>query len=67
MAGFLTYFLYNNLYRPITETEVIVTLRTQYAVESVSFQAYQSLERTLKEKQERPRTDWASFRNTFTP
>lgn len=63
----LSVFLYYNLYRAITETEVIATLRSQYAVEPVSFQTFRNLKQILEDKKTKPVAGWNEFRNPFVP
>lgn len=67
MIGFLVLFLYNNLYRTITEAEMIVSLRSLYPVEPVATKSFEAVKKIIDEKQTRPRADWNAIRNPFGP
>lgn len=67
ILSFLILFLYNNLYRAITEAEVIVTLRSLYPVEPVATRDFEAIKKVIDDKKIRPRTDWEALRNPFGP
>lgn len=65
LALFGLFFLYNYAYRTVTETEYIVTLQREYAVEPLKYQQYRELLSRNENRRNRKAPDWSSANDPF--
>lgn len=65
LAAFGIYFLYAYAYRTVTQTEYIVTLQREYAVEAFKFQEFSQLVNANRARKAAPPPDWTSANDPF--
>jgi|GEM_PF-6646369 len=65
IAAFGFFFLYRYLYKTITETEYIVNLQREYAVEPLNFQIFKDLVAGDKERRSRTEPNWSASPDPF--
>lgn len=62
---FLGYFLYQNIYKAITQNEEIVILQGQLALEPVDISLFRKILRLVREKKSTPDFDITEIKNPF--
>ena len=66
MIFFLTYFVYQNIYKTVTETAVLLELRLETAIaEPLDFSTWNRIKESFKHKEQFPKTDFSALKNPF--
>jgi len=68
ITGYLSWFLYNNLYQTIAQTEQIIVLRAEVSPYSIDIKQFNTILETLEKKTSPEKTEeinWAKIKNPF--
>lgn len=60
-------FLYTKLYKPITQAESIILLRSESALQNLDYRAYEQLKESQQNRRNLKRIDAPSALNPFIP
>ncbi len=58
-------FLYKYLYKTITETEYIISLQREYAIDPLNYQIFRGLVENNEKRKARPEPNWTVAGNPF--
>lgn len=62
-----TIYLYIRLYKPITQTETIIIIRSESSLQTIDFQAYERLKKLQEERFNLKPLDMPASLNPFVP
>jgi len=68
ITGYLSWFLYNNLYQTIAQTEQIIVLRAEVSPYSIDIKQFNTILETLGKKTSLENTEeinWSEIKNPF--
>ena len=63
----LTWFLYDNFYKPLTQALFVAELRTRVALKTVDRKGLDEIIAVVEKNREFPNIDWAVLPDPFTP